>query len=177
MHYLVPHQRPEDAAETARLRAIAEGKEPPAPPESKAKQKAAAEEARRLTDSGIPRTVIRQDPKNPNGPIQRLDLYPDGSYRELNFRIGRLSDPKGLPVKKLSRRAFLRKRRWQREKHIRGYWGWKDAQAQKESEGLGEGEDEWLEVARKKQEELKAKQREKENKKAKKGGPRKPRKQ
>jgi large subunit ribosomal protein L27 len=73
-----------------------------------------------MSPSGIPTRVVRVDPTKP-GPPQVLGLRPNYSYRESNWAIGRLVENLKPRVKKYSsRKAYLRHRRYAREKSLEG---------------------------------------------------------
>ena len=119
-----------------------------------------------LSASGIPSVVRRTDPERPNAIPQVLSLHKDYTYREENWRIGRLVKTTGLQIKGFkSRRAYMRHRRWARERALEGM---RKVQAKMAQEGV---DDEWVEMARAKAAENKAK-KQKGAKKAK-GNPRK----
>ncbi|KAJ6781593.1 hypothetical protein PWT90_06133 [Aphanocladium album] len=71
-----------------------------------------------LSASGIPFEVTRVQAGEPD---RLLKLRDDYSYREDNWRIGRLVQTTGLKLKKFrTRKQWLRNRRWRREKEIEG---------------------------------------------------------
>lgn len=72
----------------------------------------------KLSPSGIPFQVRRVEKGEPD---RLLRLRKDYSYREDNWRIGRLVSTTGLKLKKFqTRKAYFRNRRWRREKEIVG---------------------------------------------------------
>ncbi|MBE3045669.1 50S ribosomal protein L27 [Candidatus Bathyarchaeota archaeon] len=121
-----------------------------------------------LSESGIPHEVRRADPDRPGAEPQLLTLRPsDNTYREENWRIGRLVQTTGLQVKGFkSRRLYMRHRRWAREQTLKGM---RKVQEKLAKEDVDE---EWVELARAKAAELKAKKAKGGAKKAK-GNPRK----
>lgn len=71
-----------------------------------------------LSPSGIPFQVRRVEKGEPD---RLLRLRKDYSYREDNWRIGRLVSTTGLQLKKFrTRKAYFRNRRWRREQEIEG---------------------------------------------------------
>lgn len=71
-----------------------------------------------LSPSGIPFEVTRVQAGEPD---RLLKLRDDYSYREDNWRIGRLVQTTGLKFKKFrTRKQWLRNRRWRREREIEG---------------------------------------------------------
>lgn len=71
-----------------------------------------------LSTSGIPIQVTRATPGEPD---RLLRLRKDYSYREDNWRIGRLVQTTGLRTTKFaSRKKYFRNRRWRREREIEG---------------------------------------------------------
>ena len=126
-----------------------------------------AEAAATTSASGIPSVVRRTDPDRPNDAPQVLSLHKDYTYREENWRIGRLVKTTGLQIKGYkSRHAYMRHRRWARERSLEGM---RKVQAKMAQE---EVDDEWVELARAKAAEMKAKGQKGGQKKAK-GNPRK----
>lgn len=104
-----------------------------------------------LSSSGIPNVVRRTDPDRPHDQPQVLSLKKDYTYREENWRIGRLVKTTGLQVKGFkSRRAYMRHRRWARERSLEGM---RKAEERMAQEDVGA---EWVDVAREKAEGLKA---------------------
>lgn len=71
-----------------------------------------------LSASGIPTQVTRVEPGEPD---RLLRLRSDYSYREDNWRIGRLVKTTGIRTTKFStRKKYFRNRRWRREREIEG---------------------------------------------------------
>lgn len=71
-----------------------------------------------LSPSGIPIQVTRVEPGEPD---RLLRLRKDYSYREDNWRIGRLAKTTGLKTKRFrTRKQYLRHRRWCREQDLAG---------------------------------------------------------
>lgn len=71
-----------------------------------------------LSPSGIPFEVTRVVPGEPD---RLLRLRKDYSYREDNWRIGRLVKTTGLKVKRFrTRKQYFRHRRWERERQLEG---------------------------------------------------------
>lgn len=78
-------------------------------------RRAAAEQAA-LSPSGLPREVRRARPDEPDAVLRLRDDY---SYREDNWRIGRLVTTAGLRTKRFrTRKQWLRRRRWRREREL-----------------------------------------------------------
>lgn len=78
----------------------------------------AVEAESETSPSGIPFQVTRVVKGEPD---RILRLRKDYSYREDNWRIGRLAETTGLQVKKFrTRKQYFRNRRWRREKEIEG---------------------------------------------------------
>lgn len=78
----------------------------------------AAEEKPALSPSGIPFEVTRVQAGEPD---RILKLRSDYSYREDNWRIGRLVKTTGLKMKRFrTRKQWFRHRRWRREREIKG---------------------------------------------------------
>lgn len=120
-----------------------------------------------LSASGIPNVVRRTNPQRPNAAPQVLSLHKDYTYREENWRIGRLVKTTGLQVKGFkSRRAYMRHRRWARERSLAGM------RKVREKMATEDVDEEWVELARAKAAEMKAKKQKGPAKKAK-GNPRK----
>ncbi|KOS17220.1 54S ribosomal protein L2 [Escovopsis weberi] len=68
--------------------------------------------------SGIPFEVTRVEPGEPD---RLLRLRADYSYREDNWRIGRLVSTTGLKTKRFrTRKQWFRHRRWRRERELAG---------------------------------------------------------
>lgn len=119
-----------------------------------------------LSASGIPNVVRRTDPERPAAAPQVLSLHKDYTYREENWRIGRLVRTTGLQIKGFkSRRAYMRHRRWARERTLEGM---RKVQAKLAQEDVN---DEWVEAARAKAAEMKGKKQKPQKKQ--KGNPRK----
>lgn len=79
--------------------------------------KAAAEKPE-LSPSGIPFQVTRVEAGEPD---RLLKLRKDYSYREDNWRIGRLVSTTGLKTKRFrTRKQWFRHRRWRRERELAG---------------------------------------------------------
>ncbi|KAK9439993.1 50S ribosomal protein L27 [Metarhizium brunneum] len=79
--------------------------------------RAAAEKAA-LSPSGIPFEVTRVEAGEPD---RILKLRSDYSYREDNWRIGRLAKTTGLRTKRFrTRKQWFRHRRWRRERELEG---------------------------------------------------------
>lgn len=92
-----------------------------------------AEAAPTIAPSGIPFQVRRVEKGEPD---RLLRLRKDYSYREDNWRIGRLVKTTGLQLRKFkTRKAFFRNRRWRREREIEG----QKKAAKKREEMGGEG--------------------------------------
>jgi radical SAM superfamily enzyme YgiQ (UPF0313 family) len=71
-----------------------------------------------LSPSGIPFQVTRIEKGEPD---RLLKLRADYSYREDNWRIGRLVKTTGLNTKKFrTRKQWFRHRRWRRERELAG---------------------------------------------------------
>ena len=71
-----------------------------------------------LSPSGIPFQVTRVEKGEPD---RLLKLRADYSYREDNWRIGRLVKTTGLKMKKFrTRKQWFRHRRWRRERELAG---------------------------------------------------------
>ncbi|KAI5461707.1 hypothetical protein BGZ63DRAFT_386468 [Mariannaea sp. PMI_226] len=71
-----------------------------------------------LSPSGIPFTVTRVEAGEPD---RILKLRKDYSYREDNWRIGRLVQTTGLKTKRFrTRKQWFRHRRWRRERELEG---------------------------------------------------------
>ncbi|KAM3500134.1 hypothetical protein MY10362_006675 [Beauveria mimosiformis] len=71
-----------------------------------------------LSASGIPFEVTRVQAGEPD---RLLKLRDDYSYREDNWRIGRLVKTTGLKLKRFrTRKQYLRNRRWRRERELAG---------------------------------------------------------
>ncbi|KAL6876088.1 ribosomal L27 domain-containing protein [Trichoderma longibrachiatum] len=86
-----------------------------------------------VSPSGIPFEVTRVEAGEPD---RLLRLRADYSYREDNWRIGRLVKTTGLKTKAFrTRKQWFRHRRWRREREIAGQ---KEA-ARKRAESGGEG--------------------------------------
>ena len=102
-----------------------------------------------MSASGIPNYITREVEGKVNGLEQGdkvLRLRKDYSYREDNWRIGRLVKTTGLQVKKFrSRRAYFRHRRWIRETMIAG----EKRAIQRRQEIEAEGGSEWDALAAK----------------------------
>lgn len=128
-----------------------------------------------ISASGIPTTVVRSgtagrvgSSKTRNGPARVLRLRDDYSYREDNWRIGRLvkltgvTKTKGGRGPRSSRRARFRSRRWRAERAL---------EARRRGVEVMEGEteelDEWTKAAQRRAEEERQKklQAQKEKKK------------
>ncbi|SPN98954.1 related to 60s ribosomal protein L2 (mitochondrial) [Cephalotrichum gorgonifer] len=104
-----------------------------------------AARAPEVSGSGIPSVVRRTDPDRPLAEPQVLSLKKDYTYREDNWRIGRLVQTTGLQIKGFkSRRAYMRHRRWAREQSLAGL---KKVRAKLEQD---DSNDEWVEAAREK---------------------------
>jgi ribosomal protein L27 len=79
-----------------------------------------AEEKPEISPSGIPFEVRRVEAGEPD---RLLRLRDDYSYREDNWRIGRLADTTGLAVRKTrfrTRKQWFRHRRWVKERTLEG---------------------------------------------------------
>lgn len=122
-----------------------------------------------LSASGIPTVVRRTNPERPDAAPQVLSLREkDHTYREENWRIGRLVKTTGLQIKGFkSRRAYMRHRRWARERSLEGTRKVQEKMAREDVV-----DEEWVELARAKAAELKAKKQKGAAKKVK-GNPRK----
>lgn len=71
-----------------------------------------------LSPSGIPFQVRRVEEGEPD---RLLRLRKDYSYREDNWRIGRLVETTGLKTKRFrTRKQYFRQRRWRRERELEG---------------------------------------------------------
>lgn len=71
-----------------------------------------------LSPSGIPFQVTRVEAGEPD---RILKLRKDYSYREDNWRIGRLVQTTGLKTKRFrTRKQWFRHRRWRRERELEG---------------------------------------------------------
>lgn len=71
-----------------------------------------------LSPSGIPFQVTRVEAGEPD---RLLKLRKDYSYREDNWRIGRLVKTTGLKTKRFrTRKQWFRHRRWRRERELEG---------------------------------------------------------
>lgn len=71
-----------------------------------------------LSPSGIPYQVTRVEPGEPD---RLLRLRKDYSYREDNWRIGRLVKTTGLRTTKFrTRKQYFRNRRWRKERELEG---------------------------------------------------------
>lgn len=71
-----------------------------------------------LSPSGIPFEVTRIEAGEPD---RLLRLRADYSYREDNWRIGRLARTTGLRTKRFrTRKQWFRHRRWRRERELEG---------------------------------------------------------
>lgn len=71
-----------------------------------------------LSPSGIPFEVVRLQEGEPD---RLLRLRDDYSYREDNWRIGRLVKTTGLKTKRFrTRKQYFRHRRWRRERELEG---------------------------------------------------------
>lgn len=71
-----------------------------------------------LSPSGIPFQVTRVEAGEPD---RLLRLRADYSYREDNWRIGRLVKTTGLKTKRFrTRKQYFRHRRWRRERELMG---------------------------------------------------------
>jgi hypothetical protein len=78
----------------------------------------AAAEKPTLSPSGIPFEVTRVEAGEPD---RILKLRSDYSYREDNWRIGRLVKTTGLRTKRFrTRKQWFRHRRWRRERELEG---------------------------------------------------------
>lgn len=78
----------------------------------------AAPESPALSPSGIPVEVRRRQAGEPD---RLLRLRADYSYREDNWRIGRLVKTTGLRTRRFrTRKQWLRHRRWRRERELEG---------------------------------------------------------
>jgi large subunit ribosomal protein L27 len=87
-----------------------------------------------LSPSGIPFQVTRVEKGEPD---RLLRLRKDYSYREDNWRIGRLVETTGLKIKKFrTRKQYFRHRRWRREREIAG-----QKKAAKKREEMGGDQD------------------------------------
>ncbi|KAG6300357.1 hypothetical protein E4U09_007010 [Claviceps aff. purpurea] len=72
-----------------------------------------------MSPSGIPFEVRRVEPGEPD---RLLKLRSDYSYREDNWRIGRLVKTTGLSTRRFrTRKQWLRNRRWRRERELEGH--------------------------------------------------------
>lgn len=92
----------------------------------------AAEEKPELSPSGIPFEVTRVQAGEPD---RILKLRSDYSYREDNWRIGRLVQTTGLKMKRFrTRKQWFRHRRWRREREIAGQ---KKSEAARAESGAG----------------------------------------
>jgi hypothetical protein len=93
--------------------------------------------------SGLPTSVTRRDDRT-GGLTQVLRLRDDYTYREDNWRIGRLVQTKGLQYARFrSRHAWMRQRRRNREKELEGL----RLSAKRDAEE--DVDKEWLDAARK----------------------------
>lgn len=98
-----------------------------------------------LSNSGIPNVVRRVNPDRPHADPQVLTLKKDYTYREDNWRIGRLVQTTGLQIKGYkSRKAYLRHRRWAQDRSLAGL---KKLRAKMDEEDANE---EWVVAAREK---------------------------
>ncbi|CAH0020962.1 hypothetical protein V2G26_016331 [Clonostachys chloroleuca] len=71
-----------------------------------------------VSPSGIPFQITRVEKGEPD---RLLRLRKDYSYREDNWRIGRLVQTTGLKIKRFrTRKQYFRHRRWRREREIEG---------------------------------------------------------
>ncbi|KAG6006946.1 hypothetical protein E4U21_006565 [Claviceps maximensis] len=78
----------------------------------------APDEKQALSPSGIPFEVRRVQAGEPD---RLLKLQSDYSYREENWRIGRLVKTTGLRTKRFrTRKQWFRNRRWRRERELEG---------------------------------------------------------
>ncbi|KEZ39078.1 Ribosomal protein L27 [Scedosporium apiospermum] len=117
-----------------------------------------------LSDSGIPNVVKKVNPDRPHAEPQVLHLRKDYTYREDNWRIGRLVKTTGLQIKGYkSRRAYLRHRRWARERSLAGM------RKVREKLAADDTNEEWVEAAREKAAELRMSKKKKGHAKSKKG--------
>lgn len=83
-----------------------------------------------LSPSGIPFQVTRVQAGEPD---RLLKLRDDYSYREDNWRIGRLAVTTGLKTKRFrTRKQWLRNRRWRRERELAGQ---RKAEAKRKEQG------------------------------------------
>ncbi len=95
-----------------------------------------------LSASGIPFEVTRVQAGEPD---RLLKLRDDYSYREDNWRIGRLVQTTGLKLKKFrTRKQWLRNRRWRREREIAG-----QRKADEKRAELQQGDDAYKAAAKK----------------------------
>ena len=91
-----------------------------------------------MSASGIPKQVVRLDPSRAHLPPQVLGLTKNYSYKEANWRIGRLVESTKLSLKKYpSRKAYLRHRRWARERSLEGARKRDERLRAKETKGKG----------------------------------------
>lgn len=126
-----------------------------------------------LSPSGIPTQVVRAGAPSADGksraPSRVLRLRDDYSYREDNWRVGRLAKLEGVAKTKggrgprASRSARFRSKRWRREQHLAGLRKGREARGEEAGEV-----DEWTLAAQRRQQEERSKKASAEKAKSKK---------